>query len=141
MRPRAAFNEIVQEDELISQINVTPLVDITLVLLIIFMLTATLVIAPSMNVDLPMATKGEGSPSTALSITITEDKRIYLSGKLVSETELKNEIIRLQKEDSEMTALIAADKNAAHGDFIKIVDLLQSLGIESFAIQVKVRDE
>ena len=135
------FDSIIEEDELITGINVTPLVDITLVLLIIFMVTATLVIAPAMNVDLPRASRGIDTPPSPLNITITEDARLYLNGQLLSEAELKNKIADLVEDNRDVRAVVAADKNAAHGDFIHVVDILQTLGVENFAIQIQEKQD
>jgi biopolymer transport protein ExbD len=132
------YKSILPEDELITQINVTPLVDVTLVLLIIFMVTATLVIAPSLNVDLPAVSKGTETPPSPIFVMITEDNMLYLNGNLISESEFKNEVTTLIEDQKDLRAILAADKNASHGEFIHILDILQALGIDNFSIQIQV---
>src|SRR5690348_1978980 len=65
----------------IADINVTPLVDITLVLLIIFMVTATYIVSPSIKVDLPKAASGSEQPKTTLALTLMKDGAVYLNGE------------------------------------------------------------
>ena len=66
---------------LITDINVTPLVDIMLVLLIIFMLTAHLIARQAIEVKLPKAAQGGTMPPTTLAVTLTREGRIFLNGK------------------------------------------------------------
>jgi biopolymer transport protein ExbD len=64
---------------MITEINVTPLVDITLVLLIIFMVTTTYIVNPSIKVDLPKAMSGSDQTRTTLALTLTKDGQLYLN--------------------------------------------------------------
>src|SRR5882672_12323039 len=66
-------------------INVTPLVDITLVLLIIFMVTATYIVSPSIKVDLPKAASGSDQAKTTLAVTLAKDRSLYLNGERSSD--------------------------------------------------------
>ncbi len=72
------------DDEPISAINVVPLVDVILVVLIIFMVTAPLVLKPSIDINLPKASSGDNSPSTPLNIAIAKDGTIAFNGKAAS---------------------------------------------------------
>jgi len=122
-------------DELITGINVTPLVDITLVLLIIFMVTATFIVAPSIPVQLPAATTGEPSPVTNIAVVIGSRGELFLNGNSVTEDELKN-FVRSNK-NAEINAIIGADREAKHGIVIHIIDLLREEGVKKFAINVE----
>src|SRR3954454_8030485 len=92
------------EDEeagrMITDINVTPLVDIVLVLLIIFMVTTTYIVNPSIKVDLPKAATGSDQSRTSLALTLTKDGALYLNGE--------------RSDDGAVTRYIAAElpKNA-----------------------------
>src|SRR3954463_11718967 len=66
---------------MIVDINVTPLVDITLVLLIIFMVTASYIVSPAIKVDLPKAASGTEQPKTTLALTLAKDGVVYLNGE------------------------------------------------------------
>lgn len=124
-----------ENDELITGINVTPLVDITLVLLIIFMVTATFIVAPSIPVQLPKATTGEPSPVTNIAVVIGSNGELFLNGNPVSEDELRN-FVRNNK-TGEVNAIIGADREARHGAVIHIIDLLREEGVKKFAINVE----
>ncbi len=124
-----------EDDELITGINVTPLVDITLVLLIIFMVTATFIVAPSIPVQLPKATTGEPSPVTNIAVVIGSNGELFLNGNPVTEEGLRN-FIRANR-TREMNAIIGADREVKHGVVIHIIDILREEGIKKFAINVE----
>lgn len=124
-----------ENDELIIGINVTPLVDITLVLLIIFMVTATFIVAPSIPVQLPKATTGEPSPVTNIAVVIGSSGELFLNGNPVTEEDLRN-FIR-QNPTKEMNAIIGADREVRHGAVVHIIDLLREEGVKKFAINVE----
>src|ERR1041384_5523841 len=71
--------------QIIAGINVTPLVDITLVLLIIFMVTTTYIVNPSIKVDLPKAASGTDQTKTTLGLTLVKDGTLYLNGERSSD--------------------------------------------------------
>ncbi len=75
-----------EDGDIITDINVTPLVDIMLVLLIIFMLTANIINTPSIEVNLPEASTGEGTEPTVLSLTLSANGTLYLNGAPTDET-------------------------------------------------------
>ena len=95
-------------DELITEINVVPLVDIILVVLIIFMLTADLIAKASIQVDLPEAATGEAPAATTLALTLTSSGDLYLNGVPVTEDALRSYLPELVKSDPKAQAIIAA---------------------------------
>jgi biopolymer transport protein TolR len=125
-----------EEDE-ITGINVTPLVDVMLVLLIIFMVTATYVVKEVIALELPHAAAGTQTPPRTLAILITRDGRTHLDGAEVSETALLREVQRSPERRQEMQVIIGADREARHGAVIRVLDLLKGVGISKFAIQVE----
>ena len=114
------------DDDVISAINVTPLVDVTLVLLIIFMVTATYIVTNSIPVDLPEASTGEAVAS---------------DGKAVPDDQILAALRRAQQaakqSKAELRAIISADQNIKHGRFVKAVDLVRQAGISRFAIGIQ----
>src|SRR5690349_22153585 len=76
------------DDEMISGINVTPLVDVTLVLLIIFMVTATYIVREAIEVDLPRAAHAGEATGTTLAVVLAKDGTIYVDGVKRTEAEL-----------------------------------------------------
>lgn len=123
-------------DDIITAINVTPLVDIMLVLLIIFMLTANLIESQSIKVELPEAATGESTEPTTVGLTLTEDGTIYLNGAPTDKDGLKAFIPGVVKEDPKSQAIISADHRVPHGDVIEVIDLIRQLGLSRFAFNV-----
>ena len=125
------------EDEPISGINVTPLVDVVLVLLIIFMVTTPMIMKPSINVNLPKAASGDKSAPGELLITITKEGRIQANGKDVSDEVLRNMSLELVAQKPEIQAMISADKDTAHGVVVGVMDVVKGAGVKKFAINIE----
>ncbi len=115
-------------DEPITAINVTPLVDVCLVLVIIFMVTAPLFSQPIMQVELPKAITDEGESSENITITIDEDENLAVDAKEVTLEELKPELTLKLQQSSEKFVIIRADKLTNHGIVLKALDLAKELG-------------
>ncbi len=125
------------DDEPISQINVTPFVDIILVVLIIFMVTTPIIMKPSINVNLPKATSGEQTNPTQLSITITAVGQIVINGTVVTEGDVGNLAKELVTKQPDVQALISADKDVPHGKVIGVIDAVKAAGVTRFAISIE----
>ena len=123
------------DEDIISSINITPFVDVTLVLLIIFMVTATYIVAQSIPVDLPEAATGEDVVTT-LAVTITKDGDMFVDGKKSSEENLESLIRKTQKDNDDVRVIIAADTKVIHGKVVHIIDLVRQLGVSKFAINI-----
>jgi biopolymer transport protein ExbD len=121
---------------MIVDINVTPLVDITLVLLIIFMVTASLIVNPAIKVDLPKAASGTEQIKTTLALTLTKDGALYLNGERSSDEAVVKYIGGELPKNPELQAIIAADRSVSHGDVVHIIDLVKRTGIHRFAINI-----
>jgi len=121
---------------IITEINVTPLVDIMLVLLIIFMLTAHLIAKQAIEVELPRASQSTTLKATTLAITLTRDGAIFLDDKPVTPEALRVAVSAAVKKDPRSQAIIAGDKAVSHGRVVWVLDLVKSLGVTSFAIQI-----
>ena len=121
---------------MIVEINVTPLVDIMLVLLIIFMLTAHLIAKQAIEVELPHAAKSTAIPSTTLAITLQRDGAIFLNDKPTTPDALRAAVRDAVAKDPKSQAIIAGDKDVSHGRIVWVLDTVKTLGISSFAIQI-----
>jgi biopolymer transport protein ExbD len=121
---------------MITDINVTPLVDITLVLLIIFMVTTTYIVNPSIKVDLPKAVTGTEQVRTTLALTLTKDGQLYLNGDRSDEAEVAKQIAAELPRNPDLQAIIAADKVVPHGSVVHIIDFVKRAGVRKFAINV-----
>jgi biopolymer transport protein TolR len=124
------------DDEMISGINVTPLVDITLVLLIIFMVTATYIVREAIEVDLPRAAHAGEATGATLAVVVTKDGSIYLDGVRRSEQELRARTREAVNRDRDARAIISADKASLHGAVIHVIDLVKGEGVSRFAINI-----
>ena len=121
---------------MIVDINVTPLVDITLVLLIIFMVTASLIVNPAIKVDLPKAASGTEQVKTTLALTLTKDGALYLNGERSSDDAVVKYITGELPRNPELQAIIAADRSVSHGDVVHVIDLVKRTGVHRFAINI-----
>jgi biopolymer transport protein ExbD len=129
-------------DALISDINVTPLVDVMLCLLVIFMVTTSYVVADSLKVDLPEAATGDSTEPSVIMITFTVDaatgaRQLYLNGEKADEPALRAHIKKVKAEGKkDVQAVIAADKTASHGEVIHLIDVVKQEGIIKFALNI-----
>jgi biopolymer transport protein TolR len=124
------------DDEGIVNINITPFVDIILVVLIIFMVTTSYIVRQSIKVNLPDAATGEHTESTTLALMIDETGQLFVDGEPFEKSELRGSIRTLQQTESEITCLIGADKTTPHGDVIALIDLVKQEGVSKFAINI-----
>ncbi|MBN1962735.1 MAG: biopolymer transporter ExbD [Deltaproteobacteria bacterium] len=123
-------------DDIITGINVTPLVDIILVLLIIFMLTANIIAKPSIHVQLPKASTGEATEPTTIALTLNKEGDIFLNGAVTDEAALRKYLQELGESDPKTQAIIAADKEVLHGRVIWLIDMVRTAKIYNFAINI-----
>ena len=128
-------------DEGIVGINVTPLVDITLVLLIIFMVTAPMIVNnPSIKVELPKAATGDETLKSTLALTLQREPAggysIYANGEKTDEPGVKKLIPDMLGKNKDLQAIIAADRIVSHGDVVHVIDMVKRAGVHRFAINV-----
>lgn len=125
------------DEEMISDINVTPLVDVVLVLLIIFMVTATYIVKESIEVDLPRAAHGGETTGTMLNVILTKESEIYVDGVKTDESGLREKVKEAVAKDKDARAIISADKTSMHGNVVRIIDVIKGEGIARFAINIE----
>jgi biopolymer transport protein ExbD len=120
-------------DDEITGINVTPLVDVTLVLLIVFMVTAKLIAGQGIPLDLPKA-KTAGATQTVLSVSIDAQGGVLANGsKVSSDDELKSRAKSALEANPELRTVIAASSNASHGKVMHVLDTVRDAGITRVA--------
>ena len=129
--------QIEQDDEGINGINVTPLVDITLVLLIIFMVTASYIVKETIEVELPRAAHGGETVQKTFALLVTKDGKTYLNGAQVDDAGLVAAVQEAKKSGEDVQAIVGADKNATHGMVTHLLDVLKGAGVIKFAIQIE----
>jgi biopolymer transport protein ExbD len=118
-------------------INVTPMVDVMLVLLVIMMVAATYIVSRALKVELPKSASSDESATGPITVTLTKDNHYFFNQDPVSnDAEL---VARLQKARSvgDPSLVVTADAEALHGRVVHIIDLAKQQGITKFAINVQ----
>jgi len=131
------------EDGIISGINVTPLVDVTLVLLIVFMVTAKIIVSQGMPMDLPKAASGE-EVQNVFSVELTLDGKTRVDSMAVDSDDSVLELAKQARaKNKDIRAVIRADKKVEHGRVIRVMDLLKQAGVArlAFAVTPAQRDD
>src|SRR5688572_15848354 len=112
------------DDEPITSINVTPLVDIVLVLLIVFMMTASYIVAPAIKVELPKAATAESVVQSMLALVLTREGDLFLNNAKATDEELREFIRKERRDGKDLEAIIAADASVRHGRVVALIDLI-----------------
>jgi biopolymer transport protein ExbD len=126
-------------DEPISGINVTPLVDVVLVLLVVMMVTATYIASRSIPVDLPSGKTGEAAQAP-LAISVDKSGLVYLDGVKIDQASLRSRLARARSQNKDVRAVIAADGSVSHRQVVQVIDLLRQEHIVRFGINVNPDD-
>jgi biopolymer transport protein TolR len=124
-------------DEEITGINVTPLVDIVLVLLIIFMVTANFIVRETMEVDLPRAANGGETVQGLINVVLDRNGTLYVDGESVDEGRLATKVADSVKQDPETRAIISADQSLPYGRVMHLLDLVKGQGVSRFALNIE----
>ncbi len=125
------------DDDVISDINITPFVDIVLVLLIIFMVTSTYITRAAIEVELPKAASGGQAVDNTLNLVITKDGQLLLNGAPTDRDAIVAAIKEGIKTTPKLQAVIAADKGVEYGEVVSMIDLVKLNGITSFALNIE----
>ena len=125
------------DDEVFSGINITPLVDVVLVLLIIFMITAPVIYQSAIKVQLPKASTGDKSEKSPLAFTLTKEGTLLWDKEQLDWPALGKKLAAMGDKISQETAVISADEATPHGTVIKLMDALRQAGLNRFALNVE----
>lgn len=118
-------------------INVTPMVDVVLVLLVIMMVSATYIVSQSLKVELPKTATSDDSSNSVATVTITDKGDYSFNGEPVSEEELARRLRETKAKGGEPSLVVSADQAALHGKVVHVIDLAKVEGISKFAIHVE----
>jgi biopolymer transport protein ExbD len=121
-----------QGSGIIEGINVTPLVDVTLVLLIIFIVTAKMVVNPAVPLDLPTAAHSE-AVQTVFSVAVTPDGALSVDGKACTDDALEAKAREALGREPELRAVLQADGDVSHRRVMAILDRLRAAGVSRVA--------
>ena len=122
----------------ITGINVTPLVDIVLVLLIIFMVTANMIVKETVEVDLPRAANTQDKTVQGpVMLTMDKDEKVYFDGVEVTGDTLMAKMKDAVAKDKEVRAIISADQTLNYGKVMGLIDQVKNAGIAKFALNIQ----
>ena len=120
-------------------INVTPMVDIVLVLLIIMMVSATYIVSQSLKVELPKTASSDETVSRTYVVTIGKDGQYLFNDKPIAKAELPAILRGVKAESKDPNLVITADERAYHGSVVGVIDAAKVEGITKFAINVEAK--
>jgi biopolymer transport protein ExbD len=118
-------------------INVTPMVDVVLVLLIIMMVSATYIVSQSLKVELPKTASSDETVAKTYVVTITKDGKYLFNDQPIAKDALASELRAAHAGAKDLSLVITADQNALHGQVVGVIDLAKLEGISKFAINVE----
>lgn len=122
-------------DEAITDINVTPFVDVVLVLLIVFMVTAKLIVARGVEIDKPKAASG-GEVQSTLRVSVKAGGELFVNGdRFDTDATAVARIKELAATSDKPKAIIAGDRNGAYGGVMRAIDLVQQAGVTAIALE------
>jgi len=130
-----ALTPLAREDnsDIIAEINITPLTDIFLVLLIIFMITSSAIVESGGKVNLPSAVKTQSEPR-GTTVTITPNHEIYVNQKKVNEANLENALTEVFNTSPEKIVILRGDREVLLGEAVRVLSIVKKAGASEIAI-------
>ncbi len=126
-------------DDIIAAINITPMVDIILVLLIVFMVTTTLVQNPVVPIKLPRSESAIPRDTTqkTLNIMITKDQKLYIDGYENTKDTVKETLDNAVKENPDTFVILGADQDLEYKYVMEMLELTRVLGVKNLSLNVQ----
>lgn len=134
-----AITPLAREDnsDIVAEINITPLTDIFLVLLIIFMITSSAIVESGGKVNLPSAVKTQSEPR-GTTVTITPNHEIYVNQKKVNETNLENSLREVLDRSPDKIVILRGDRAVLFGEAVRVLSIVKKAGASEIAIAAEV---
>lgn len=134
-----AITPLAREDnsDIVAEINITPLTDIFLVLLIIFMITSSAIVESGGKVNLPSAVKTQSEPR-GTTVTITPGHEIYVNQKKVSEANLENSLREVLDRNPDKIVILRGDRAVLFGEAVRVLSIVKKAGASEIAIAAEV---
>lgn len=129
-----------ETEDIFQEINVIPLIDIALVLLIIFMITATFIVAGTgLDIKLPKAQTAKVQEQIQLIVFITRDGKIHLGNKQVNIKELITELKEKVKSKEKVVVIISADRKISYEELVEVLDAVRLSGVENIGLAAELK--
>ena len=134
-----AITPLAREDnsDIVAEINITPLTDIFLVLLIIFMIPSSAIVESGGKVNLPSAVKTQSEPR-GTTVTITPNHEIYVNQKKVNETNLENALREVLDASPDKIVILRGDRAVLLGEAVRVLSIVKKAGASEIAIAAEV---
>ena len=120
--------------KIMADINITPLTDVVMVLLVIFMVTTPLMMNEALKIKLPTAVTAEPQIEQTTTVSVSPDGKIYLNKAQVSLDDLKGLLSSRMATSPDKTVVIKADKTIIYGTVVKVLDIAKESGALKLAI-------
>ena len=125
------------DDDEIGNINITPMVDVILVLLIIFMVTANFLKKESININLPKVAAADPNVAQSVQVALTQDGKVLLEGEESSDERLMSKLTRESKLRPNMRVTVSADEKLPYGKIAHVMGIVRKSGVTKIALSVK----
>jgi biopolymer transport protein ExbD len=123
-------------EDVISGINVTPLVDVILVVLIIFMVSAPIIARREITVAIPEAAHHQLVATKSLTIIVDTNKEMFLASRRVNDRELADQLRTAVLDQSDLHVTLSADKALSYGEIVRILDVVRGAGVRHIGLEV-----
>lgn len=125
-----------------AEINIIPLVDVTLVLLIIFMATTAFVKEAGLNMKLPAARTREITPDNErdINVALTRDRKIFLDGRPSSESAVRSAMVARARRNPETRVIIKGDESIEYARVVRVMDMAKGVGLPRVALGTRLPD-
>jgi len=125
------------DDDEIGYINITPMVDVLLVLLVIFMVTANFLKQESVNINLPKINAADPNVAQSIQVAMTRDGKLLMEGIDTTEDALVRKLSQESKYRPNMRVTLSADERLAYGSIARVMGLIRQSGVTRIALSVK----
>jgi biopolymer transport protein ExbD len=127
-------------DELVTGVNITPIVDVALVLLVVFLVTSSLIVSKSIQVEVPRAATGSETAVGLLALVVAATGELYVNGQPARVEDIPRAVAEARKRldaGQKLTGFVSADVSAPYGRFAEVVDRLRQEGVTDIALDTK----
>ncbi|NTV52406.1 MAG: biopolymer transporter ExbD [Candidatus Firestonebacteria bacterium] len=126
-----------QRNRVMGEINITPLTDVMLVLLVIFMVTTPLIMKAGIDINLPKAHAQPDAPVQRLTITLSAEGKVYVDNEVVGLEQLGAVLSERFRKGADPNVTISADKQVPYGEAVRILDIARQAGAAKLVLSAE----